>query len=874
MLDEMKRELSFHPEIHFVMKDANGNSETQIKQIRELVDEKVDLLVVSPNQAQPITPIVNDIYASGMPIIILDRKTLSDNYTAYVGANNYQVGLNAGTFANAILKGKGNLVEIEGDPMGSSAAIGRHNGFNDYISHYPEIKNVAQFNVYQSKSAWQQSLMDYLKANNNIQLIFAPNDRLAYAAALVCKKLGIEKNISIIGVDGLPGENGGIDLVDKGIFKATILYQTGGAEAILTAVNILEKKPYKKENELLTTIIDSTNVRIMKLQYQKVLAQQKDIDRSQQKIEDLGIIARNQTNIIYTISVSLALALILGSILFYYFKENKKINQRLALQNEEILNQRNQLIELGKKAQEATEAKINFFTNISHEFRTPLTLIITPLEELLGNSKISISSKQYLTLIQKNVMRLFKLINQLIDFRKVELFKMKLQASENDLVAFTNDIVETFKTMAKKKHIDLQMFTKERNIPLWFDTSMLDKVMFNLLSNAFKFTNENGFIYINLEKDLTENKVKIKIEDNGIGMKPDMVQHAFELFYQGDTTNKKGSGLGLALSKELLALHHGQITVSSKLGKGTAFEIVLPLGTAHLQPDEMVATKNEDKIVWHEERMQLMESNNESAEPIFEMDKTTNHEYSILVVEDNTDLINFLAATLGKEYEVLVADNGNSALQQAFDNIPDLIISDIVLPGKDGISITNTLKNDFRTSHIPIILLTAKTAIEERIEGMKNMADAYIVKPFNVKFLVETIKSLMKNRDILRSHYTSEISAETKLQSPKKLDRKFINEFTSIIENNISNENFSVDELAQKMGISRIQLYRKVKALLGYNINDYILNSRLQKAKHYLHEGGLSISEIAYKVGFGSSAYFSTVFKTKCGMTPKEYKEK
>jgi signal transduction histidine kinase/AraC-like DNA-binding protein/CheY-like chemotaxis protein len=877
MQQEVERELSFHPEINLIVKDANLSSQKQIEQINELINQKVDLLIVCPSEAEPVTPVVDLAYAKGIPVILVDRNTVSKNYTAFIGASNYKVGLDAGAYTNALLKGKGTVLELSGPDIGSSADIGRHTGFTDFIKKFPGIKYVNRLSV-----DWDhfpdeatKKITDLLATPNDIELIFAQNDRLAFVASNVCKKLGIDQKIKIIGVDGLPGKNGGIDLVEKGILKATILYPTGGKEAIQTAANILENKPHTKENVLATTIIDSTNVRIMRLQNEKLQALQDDIDRNEQRINEQKIIERNQNNIIYTISVSLALALISGSILFYYLRENKKINSRLALQNEEILLQRNQLIELGKKAKEATEAKINFFTNISHEFRTPLTLIIAPLEELMAGTKMNFAAKQDLALIRKNVIRLLRLINELIDFRKIDTDKMKLQCSENDLVSFTSEIAETFKPLAKKRHIDLKLVSNERSIAAWFDSSMLDKVLFNLLSNALKFTRDNGSIHITIEKNIIGNYAIIKVEDNGIGMSAEVAAHAFELFYQGNITSQQGSGLGLSLSKELINLHHGQITVNSKQGNGTCFEIRLPLGTSHLENNEMIAEKKLPAgIMYHEERFY-------STEPAYENGKEpetdgvpVKKEHSILIIEDNPDLCIYLAEKLGKEYEILVSDNGNTAVQQAFDNVPDLIISDIVLPGKDGVSITHTLKNDFRTSHIPIILLTAKNAIEEKIEGMKSMADAYIVKPFNLQLLEETIKSLKKNREILRGHYTSELPIEIKSQTPKKLDRKFINEFTMIVESNIGNENFTIDDICTRMGISRIQLYRKVKALLGYNVNDYILHTRLQKAKYYLNEGELSISEIAFKVGFASAAYFSTVFKAKFAATPSEYKEK
>ncbi|MCW3094273.1 MAG: monosaccharide transporter substrate-binding protein family [Ferruginibacter sp.] len=874
MQKEMERELSFHPEINFIIKDANLSSEKQIEQIQELVDEKVDLLLVSPNQAKPITSIVDKAYRQGIPVIIIDRRTLSNNYTAFVGANNYKVGLNAGAFTNALLKGKGNVLEIEGDPAGSSAAIDRHNGFTDFIKQYPGIKYVTQFNVEGDKDPWPEQLGEFLKTHDDIQLIFATNDRLAYAAYKVCKKVGQEQKISIVGVDGLPGENEGIDLVDKGILKATILYPTGGAEAIQTAVNILEGSSYNKEYNLSTTIIDSTNVRIMKLQNEKLSALQHDIERSQQKIDEQKIITRNQTNIIYTISVSLALALMMGLILFYFLKENKKINTRLASQNEEILTQRNQLIELDKKAREATEAKFLFFTNISHELRTPLTLILGPLEEILTSPKLHFSAKAQLEMVKKNTIRLLRLVNQLMDFRKIEHAKMRLRAREENLAVFVSEITSAFTETAMKKHIAFRVDTKDPGLKVWFDVNMLDKVLFNILSNAFKYTNDQGAITVTVGKDESNTKAVIIIEDSGIGMGPETLEHAFELFYEGNEGATRGTGLGLALSKELITLHHGTITLKSEKWKGTRFEIMLPLGNAHLEENEIEKESNPYHLNYEEAKIY---TNELERVPVVapENTATTTKDYSILLIEDNNEIRTFLKEQLNKTYEIIEAENGNTGLNLAYEIVPDIIISDIMLPGKDGMAITEILKNDIRTSHIPIIILTAKGSMEQQIEGLKLNADAYIVKPFNLQYLEETIRSQIRNRETLKDHYSSELPNEgLKSSTSKKIDRKFVSEFSSIIESNIANENFGVDDICREIGISRVQLYRKVKAVLGYNVNDYILTVRMQKAKYLLLNENLSIAEIAFKVGFSSQAYFSTVFKSKFGVTPKAFKEK
>ena len=870
MQKEVQRELAFHPEIELIIKDANLSAVKQIAQIQELIDEKVDLLIAIPAEAEPIAPIIEKAYNKGIPVILVDRSTLAKNYTAFIGANNYKIGIDAGTYANSLLRSKGTVLEIAGPDAGSSADIGRHTGFSDIIKKYPGIRVFPRFSADWDKfpAEWERLFTKELQSLNNIDLIFAQNDRLGFAAYKVCKKLGLDKKIKIIGIDGLPGKEGGIDLVEKGILKATILYPTGGQEAIQTAVSILEKKPFQKETELSTTVIDSSNVRIMRLQAEKLLAQQEDIDARQKKIEEQIAITENQTNIILAISTTLALALIFGGILYYYLLENKKINKKLALQKEEIADQRNQLIELMARVKEATDAKFNFFTNISHELRTPLTLIMGPLEDSLSSPKLHFTIKNNLDLIQRNSIRLLRLINQLMDFRKLEEGKMKLQASENNITEFVSEIANSFRDIARKKSITYKFASKVKDLNLWFDMNMLDKVLFNLLSNAFKFTGENGTITVTIDRLPLENMALIKVEDTGIGMD---TTHAFELFYQGQSSFR-GSGLGLSLSKELIDLHHGFISVKSEKNKGTAFEIKLPLGKSHLHPDEIQGDRIQLTNTYEDARIYITDM--DPVELQGDSGGIDQKDQSILIIEDNDDLRAFLNKRLGETYEIHEAANSEKGIGAAFDIVPDLIISDILLPGEDGLQITERLKQDIRTSHIPIILLTAKGSMSEQIAGIKSQADSFIVKPFNLEYLEETIKNLLKNRAVLREHYTSELPTESKTNSANKIDRKFINEFTALVENNLSNEDFAVEDICKKIGISRVQLYRKVKALIGYNVNDYILNVRLQKAKFLLAKENLTISEVSFRVGFSSQGYFSTVFKSKFGVTPSEFKDK
>jgi signal transduction histidine kinase/DNA-binding response OmpR family regulator len=868
MLADMKRELSFHNNIDFFYKEATGSSTKQVEQIEDLIKKHIDLLIVSPNEAQPLTPIIEKAFDAGIKVVIVDRRINSQKYTAFIGASNYDVGQNAAKYAMNTLNNKGNVLEL----MGLAAAspfIDRHKGFIDLIS---QSKNITLLKTIKDHTqSYQQELTETIR-NNNVDFVFAHSDYMARDLVNFCKKAGIKKNFKIIGVDGLSVDSLGMDMVMNRSITATILYPTGGQEAMLTAINILENKPFSKENQLATTIIDSSNVRIMKLQSQKLLNQQIQIEQGQQVIDKQNRITQNQHTVIFLILLALIVTIILGGVSFYYMNSNRKIAAKLEKQNIEILDQKNQLIEMSDKAEAAHQAKLNFFTNISHEFRTPLTLILSPLEDLLSNPKLSPLYKQTLQLVQKNVIRLYRLVNQLMDFRKIELNKMQLHVSNNDLVAFTKEIFDSFQTLAKNKNISFQFFTSEKQLFIWLDVTMIDKVVFNLLSNAFKFTKENGFIYVNINK--INDRAVIKIEDNGIGMSEDSLQHAFDPFFQGEYENYKGTGLGLALSKELIELHKGNITVKSEKWKGTTFEIDLPIDDGDFNKNQTAFEIKANSLIKEDAQIYISELYDKQYYTEADDNNVNNDKKCILIIEDNNDLRNYLKSKLKGSYDIIDADNSNTALQLLFDYIPDLVICDVVIPGKTGIEVTNVIKNDVRTSHIPVILVTARNEEAQSIQGLKAGADSYISKPFSLTFLEQTINTLLYNREKTKNHFTGNVINEDKGIAVKKAERKFISTFSAIVENNISNENFSVENICMELRISRVQLYRKVKQLLNCSVNEYIIDVRLQKAKYYLQHEDLSISEIAFRTGFSSSAYFSTTFKATFGVTPKEFKQK
>lgn len=871
-LAEMKRELAFHSNVSFFYKDAKNNNETQIKQIKELLKEHINVLIVSPNEAAPLTPIVNEVYRKGIPVIVVDRKTNSNMYSAYVGADNEEVGFLAGQYIARLLNGKGNLVEVEG-LAGSTPAMARNNGLIKALKDHPNIHIIDTVHT-----DWTNTVAarQFEKAKNivkNANIVFAQNDVMAQACSQIYHLWGLSSNIRFIGVDALPGPDLGINMVANHILTASVMYPTGGKEAIEAAIQAVRGNLHKKDIRLKTLVIDSTNVGLMKLQADKILSQQSDIERQQNLIDSQLKIYKSQKNILYILLFTLIVAVLLGSITYLSFRRNKQITKSLRLKNKEIVFQQNKIIEYANQAKDATEAKLTFFTNISHEFRTPLTLIFGAVEEISENRKYQSALKNQLALIQKNAGRLFRMVNQLIDYRKIEVGKMKPQVSENDIVPFLDDIIDSFKGLSKKRNIDLRFEATESPILLWFDPYMLDKVFFNLLSNAFKFTEDYGRINIALKYSDNRKNVIVEVDDNGGGISSQDKEQIFEIFYQGKDNKNKGFGLGLPLAAEFIRLHHGTLSLVEKNTPGATFRIELPVSKDHFQSDEIKNSSDTDQNVDFSISDELnidnpaasIISNSTGLEEIKDI--------SILIIEDNEDLLTFLADRLGKQYETYKSNDGNEGLKKAFEIIPDLIICDIVMPNKDGLSLTQMIKSNIRTSHIPVILLTARGSEAQQIEGMKAMADYYIVKPFTLKFVEGVIETLVRNREILREHYSSDCNMEVKQEGPGKLDRRFLNDLNSFIESHISDEEMKIDDICKEIGISRIQLYRKVKALLGCSVNDLILNKRLTKAKYLLSQEDLSIAEIAYAVGFSSPSYFSTAFKKRFNVSPNDWKK-
>lgn len=874
MNGEMQRELALHPELDFEMLVSEANSERQITQIRELVESGIDLLLVTPNESKPLTPVIEEVYKAGIPVILMDRKTESELYTAYVGADNYEIGKTAADYIASQRGNKGVVIELQMS-MAISPAVERHRGFLDGLKQYPGINVVDSLEVPGELYDQGEAFPNLLRKHPDANIIYGHTDLLAETAHKMAQAQGRETSIFFVGIDGIPGTGRGIQAVEDGILNASLLYPTGGGESIQLALAILNKLPYEKKNTLQTIVINSSNARILHNQMKKVESLQKSIDEQVKGLKTLEIKGANQQAYILLLLSTLLLALVLGGFLWKSLRAKQAANQSLEAKNQAILEHEKQLVEMADEVRQATQAKVDFFTNISHEFRTPLTLILGFAEELLPSKKLSRDEQQSIGHIRQNAYRLLRLVNQLMDFRKIESNQMKLRASENDLVGFTKNIMESYGKKAQRKGVEFQLLTRHERLPVWFDSGMMDKVLFNLLSNAFKFTPDGGKIQLAIQTDNSVKNAVLTVEDSGKGMSEDEVSHVFEAFYQGDERQLAGTGLGLSLSKQLVELNGGSLTAQGTKGIGSRFTVTLPMGRAHLADEQVVEVSRQ----YLSEEEFLFAAEEVLPEGEMEAQAKNAASQQVLIIEDNADLQSFLKKKLGSTYQVVPALDGNDGLQKAFDLTPDLVICDIMLPGMDGLAITRQLKTDLRTSHIPIVLLSARSMVEQQIEGTEAGADSYVTKPFNIHFLQAKIKSLLLNRQVLKENYGRGLTAYTPQTAEpvlpagtNPLDASFLNRFTAYIEQHHARQDFQVSDLCWEFGLSRSQLYRKVNALLGESISDYTQNVRLKKAEELLLEGKLTVAEIAYQVGYSSPDYFSTVFRSRYGVAPTVFK--
>ncbi len=857
----MEVEASLHPDVKLTISVTDRNVKKQIEDVDKMIEQRMDVIIIAPYESDSIVPVIEKANQRGIPVIIVDRKVNTTNYTAFLGADNVEIGKIAGKQIVSLSKGHANVVEIRGESI-TTPGTERSFGFRQIIDQYSAIHRISINNDdFNSPSSKFVKILDSLP---NIDYVFAFNDIIAYNAWKIAKKKKPNNHIKFIGVDGLNGPNGGLQLVKDGVLSGTVLYPTGGAEAIKLALRISNNEIVSKNNKLNTTLIDSLNAEIMSSQFDKITLQQSDIEKQQNFIKDQIKKYSSQSNLL-KISITLSILLFLLTVYSIYSRiiiSRKK--KELEKTNEKVISQRNEIEKYVEEIKLSNEARLNFFMGLSHEFKTPLTLILGSVESLtteLKNKGISVHNE--LNLMYNNSRRLLRLINQLLDYRKAEDKKFILRASKTNLFEFSKSIIYDFNREAKKRNIDFTLVTDNENLEVYLDRNLMDKVYFNLLSNAFKFTPTNGKISISIKEDKSNNCVRIYFKDSGIGIPENELNNVFNAFYQGSNNYRNSSGIGLQLTKTFIELHHGSIEINSK--NGAEFIIKLPLGNDHLPENTII---NVPVIESDHQTDYLDLEVIQSKEP-----KNNEDSYSILYIEDNKELLDFVSHKLSLDYLVYTSD-GNNAIERALEIIPDIIICDLNLPKKNGFQISETLKKDLRTSHIPIIILTASDDQESYIKALDSGADIFLTKPFDLKVLKQSIKSLLFNREKLRFYYSNNIES---IKSNDEAgfgisEQDFLRKLNGYIEQNLHDSDYSVEDLARSLTISRVQLYRKVKAILGISVSDHINNIRLEKSKELLLKSKQNISEIAYAVGFSSPYYFSNVFKNKYGISPKDFR--
>lgn len=558
-------------------------------------------------------------------------------------------------------------------------------------------------------------------------------------------------------------------------------------------------------------------------------------------------------------------------------------NTELEIQKQEILRQRDQVEEMTQKVHEADQMKLRFFTNISHEFRTPLTLILGPIEKLLNNGNIQHEISEQLALIHRNTLRLLRLVNEIMDFRKIETGRMKLRVTKNDLVSFVHDVFFSFNDLARRNRITFLFMCEQSEIIGWFDRDKLEKILFNIITNAFKFTPPGGEIIISVEQEVRKNTNnaleqqygKIKIKDNGRGISKDHLDRIFDRFYQADehgSSTWQGSGIGLSFTKNLVEIHYGDIDVQSEKWNGTAFSVSIPINIETYNKNEII-----DSLYNAADNFIAPLRTSGELDNSINQEEINNEEFGdkgkphVLLIEDNADVRLYIKDEIEGDYNILEAENGLEGLKIAVNHNVDLIVSDIMMPEMDGLELCRRIKTDLNTSHIPVILLTARTSDDYKLKGLEIGADDYVFKPFNATILSARIKNLIENRKMLKQRFSLDLNLNPKDITVTSPDEKFITNALNTVEKYISDSEFNVDKLVAEIGMSRSVFYRKLKNLTGQSANDFIKTIRLKRAAQILKQNKLNISEVSYEVGFNDPQYFSKCFHKQFNKTPSQY---
>lgn len=864
MVLDMQVKASEYPGLTLQIKDAGEDNDTQIKQIREFIKQRVDLVIISANESEPVTTAAVEAFRAGIPTIIIDRKIYSEEYTTFIGADNYEIGRAAGLFINSLLKKrKTTIVEVWGRE-GSSSARDRHNGFSDALIHNDNVILKTVYGRWHAKETKEN--IATLGLFDDIDIVYAHNDVMALAAREAIMEIDslAVKRIKFIGIDALPGKGKGIEAVSNGHLTASFVYPTGGTTAIKVAWQILNGQPVSKQYALTSALIDKDNAGTLYLQTEQLADYQEQIEKQRNNLEEMLSEYRFLQNSVGLILLLLGVVGLLALYVIHIFRKVQRKNHELKRTNIQVEQQREELAVANRKIEQATTRKLQFFTNVSHEIKTPLTLILGPLnkqsKELPPDSPLA----DDIHIIKKNADRLKRVVSQLLDFRKVESNKMDMRVTEIDLVTFIEDVSSYFDNMAQSKQIQYSFQHDVSSVMLWVDTDKMEKILANLLSNAFKFTPDGGTVTIRLQDHA--GYVILSVEDNGKGIQPQNLSSVFDQFFTAD--HLTGTGIGLHLTHEFVGMHKGSIRVESELGKRTVFFVELPKGKSHF----------DESCVFAPSVTEL--SSGVANLDTREMDEIVNrtYDYTILIVEDDPDINAYLQKELKPNFRILTAENGLVAVDILAKENVSLVISDVMMPEMNGYELCKRIKSDIVFSHIPVILLTALSDDKQRMYGIASGADEFIQKPFNIEEVKLRIVRLLEERARLRNAFAQELQSPAasglKTDKAESMDELFMRKFMALIEESYPDSNFSIEKASEMLGLSRVHLYRKVKELTGVTPTDFLRNYRLKQAAALLRQKDCNVNEAAYATGFSSPPYFSKCFKAVYNITPTEYQEK
>lgn len=825
-----------HDNVTLKFASANDNDRLQKQQIEQFIKEGVNLLIVSPNQIHTISSVIDKAYDAGIPVILFDRKTDSRKYTAFIGADNYEAGHEIGYFIGQQLEGKGNIAEICG-LQASSPAIERNRGFMDALKSYPNVKVVARgYGDWIKESGVTAMDSILVQSKESFQYVFAQNDRMALGALQSIKKHKV-KGIKIVGIDALPVPGGGMENVRDGNLEASYIYPTRGDSVMQLSLNILEKKPYKRDNYLKGALVTKANANVLLMQNEEMNKQTARLNALHGKVDTYLVQYNHQK--MYIVLFSIILLLLIGIMVYIY---------RTILMKRRI-------------EEEANKAKLQFFTNISHELRTPLTLIADPVNYIIHDDNLNSQQRSMLQIVQRNVLVLTQLVSEILDFRKVQNGKMELRLSDFNLTESMKQWIKLFSASAQKKHITISMDAPD-TIMLRADQDKIERICYNLLSNALKYTSEGGEISLMAKEE--GGRVMISVADNGCGISSDELPYIFDRFYQAKNAGR-GTGIGLAIVKAFTELHHGEVSATSIEGKGSTFTIHIPVrqkGEVTNQPTEKIEQLVEPSSA--EEVPNQARHIDELIQP-YQTDKP-----EVLIIDDNIDIRTYLRSVLSEKYNVSEAADGKVGLELARKIVPDIVLSDIMMPVMDGLAFCQQLKTDKAISHIPVILLTARSLDEQRAEGYEHGADAYLSKPFSLRLLLSRIDNLIESRKKLNQTWSKGVEDDEIGNISNEIDKSFLKQLRKIIQENLANSDLSVEQIGDEIGLSRVQLYRKVKALTGYSPVEIVRKARLTRARHLLQTTERTVSEVAYAVGFSTPSYFSKCYKDEFGENPKK----